>query len=74
MTLKEAVEQSSSIARREPQRGYSKKIDRLTGKVLSEMEYVFTPYIEKAGGSVDNGILSNNGKKVVFDTAKKMLK
>lgn len=61
MTLKEAIERSSSIARREPQKGYSKKINKLTREVEKEYEFDFTPSIEEAQKSLEHIIRCNGG-------------
>lgn len=60
MNVKEAIETSSSIARGEVQRSYSKKIDKLTGETLKEEEYFYTPKIEDRQRSLEH-ILRCNG-------------
>lgn len=61
MSLEEAIERTSSIARREPQKGYSKTINKLTGDVEKEVEYYFTPTIEESQKSLEHIIKLNGG-------------
>lgn len=61
MTLKEAIERCSAIARREPQKGYSRKVNKLTGEVISEIEYDFTPSVEEAQRSLEHIIRCSGG-------------
>lgn len=60
MDLKEAIEITTSIARREVQRGYSKTIDKLTGEVIKEVEYFHTPTTEEQQKSLEH-IMRCNG-------------
>ena len=61
MDLKEALERTTSIARRDVQRGYSKTVDKLTGEVVKEVEYEFTPSVEEAQKSLEHIIRCNGG-------------
>lgn len=61
MDLKEALERTTSIARREVQKGYSKTVDKLTGEVIKEVEYEFTPSVEEAQKSLEHIIRCNGG-------------
>lgn len=61
MDLREAIERITSIARRERQIGYSKTIDKLTGRVDKEVEYIFTPSIEEAQKSLEHIVRINGG-------------
>ncbi|XVG95825.1 terminase small subunit [Eubacteriales bacterium KG125] len=61
MSIEEAIERTSSIARREPQKGYSKTINKLTGDVEKEVEYYFTPTVEEAQRSLEHIIKINGG-------------
>lgn len=61
MSLEEAIERISSIARRDPQKGYSKAFNRLTGEVDKEMEYEFTPTIEESQKSLEHIVRINGG-------------
>lgn len=61
MSLEEAIERTTSIARREPQKGYSKTINKLTGDVEKEVEYYFTPTVEEAQKSLEHIIKINGG-------------
>lgn len=61
MSLEEAIERTTSIARREPQKGYSKTINKITGDVEKEVEYYFTPTVEEAQKSLEHIIKLNGG-------------
>ena len=61
MDLKEALERTTSIARRDVQKGYSKTVDKLTGEVVKEVEYEFTPSVEEAQKSLEHIIRCNGG-------------
>lgn len=61
MTLEEALALTSTIARREIQKGYSKQVDRVTGEVLKDVEYTFTPSVEEAQKSLEHIIRCNGG-------------
>lgn len=61
MDLKEALERTTSIARRDVQNGYSKTVDKLTGEVIKEVEYEFTPSVEEAQKSLEHIIRCNGG-------------
>lgn len=61
MSLEEALQRSASIARREPQKSYSKQTNRLTGEVTKEVEYVFMPSIEEAQKSLEHIIRCHGG-------------
>lgn len=60
MSVKEALAISSSIARGEPQKGYSKQVDKQENEVLKEIEFEFTPSIEERQRSLEH-ILKVNG-------------
>ena len=61
MTLEEALARTSSIARREIQKGYSKLVDKVTGEVIKDVEYTFTPSVEEAQKSLEHIIRCNGG-------------
>lgn len=61
MSLEEAIERTTSIARREPQKGYSKTINKITGYVEKDIEYYFTPTVEEAQKSLEHIIKLNGG-------------
>lgn len=61
MSLEEAIERTTSIARREPQKGYSKTINKITGDVEKDIEYYFTPTVEEAQKSLEHIIKLNGG-------------
>ncbi len=61
MDLTEALQRTTSIARREVQKGYSKKTNLLTGEVLRREEYEFMPSIEEAQTSLEHIIRCNGG-------------
>lgn len=61
MSLKEAIWRTSSIARREMQKGYSKAYNKITGEVEKEIEYTFTPTVEEAQRSLEHIIKCNGG-------------
>lgn len=61
MSLEEAIERTTSIARREPQKGYSKTINKITGDVEKEVEYYFTPTVEEVQKSLEHIIKLNGG-------------
>lgn len=61
MDLKEAIERTTSIARREVQKGYSKTVNKLTDEVEKHVEYEFTPSIEEAQKSLEHIIRCNGG-------------
>lgn len=61
MDLTEALQRTTSIARREIQKGYSKKTNLLTGEVLRHDEYEFMPSIEEAQTSLEHIIRCNGG-------------
>lgn len=61
MSLKEAIWRTSSIARREVQKGYSKTYNKITGEVEKEIEYTFTPTVEEAQRSLEHIIKCNGG-------------
>lgn len=61
MDLKEALERTTAIARRDVQKGYSKTVDKLTGEVVKEVEYEFTPSVEEAQKSLEHIIRCNGG-------------
>lgn len=54
MTVSEALALSASIARGEPQKGYSKSINKITGEVEKEIEYIYTPSAEDRQRSLDH--------------------
>ena len=60
MDVQEALAISSSIARGEVQRSYSKQYDRVEGKVIKEVDYEFAPAIEERQRSLEH-ILKVNG-------------
>lgn len=61
MTLEEALARTSSIARREIQKGYSKQVDKLSGEVIKDVEYTFTPSVEEAQKSLEHIIRCSGG-------------
>lgn len=61
MTLEEALALTSTIARREIQKGYSKQVDKLSGEVIKDVEYTFTPSVEEAQKSLEHIIRCNGG-------------
>lgn len=61
MDLEEAIRLSSEIARGEVQKGYSKQYDRMTGKVIKEVDYEYTPSIEDRQKSLEHIIKINGG-------------
>lgn len=61
MSIEEAIERTSSIARRELQKGYSKTINKITGDIEKEVEYYFTPTVEEAQKSLEHIIKLNGG-------------
>ena len=61
MSLEEAIERTTSIARREPQKGYSKTINKITKKKKKDIEYYFTPTVEEAQKSLEHIIKLNGG-------------
>lgn len=61
MTLEEALQRMTSIARREVQKGYSKRTDKLKGKVDSEFEYELTPSIEESQKALEHLIKCYGG-------------
>ena len=61
MQLKEALERSASIARREPQEGISRHYDRISGQVVKDMEYLITPSVEEAQKSLEHIIRCHGG-------------
>lgn len=61
MDLAEAIELSSSIARGEIQKGYSKQYNRVTGEVTKEMDYEYSPTIEERQKSLEHIIKINGG-------------
>lgn len=61
MSLEEAIQRTSSIARREIQQGYSKQVDVTTGEVVKEVKYIFTPTIEEAQKSLEHIIRCGGG-------------
>lgn len=60
MDLQEAIERTSSIARGEVQKGYSKSINKLTGEVEKERVFYYTPTVEEQQRSLDH-IMRCNG-------------
>jgi len=60
MTVSEALALSASIARGEPQKGYNKSINKITGEVEKEVEYIYTPSAEDRQRSLDH-IFKVNG-------------
>jgi phage terminase small subunit len=60
MDVTEALAISSSIARGEIQRSYSKQYDRIENKVIKEIDYEFVPAIEERQRSLEH-ILKVNG-------------
>lgn len=60
MDVQEALAISSSIARGEIQKSYSKQYDRVEGKVIKEVDYEFAPGIEERQRSLEH-ILKVNG-------------
>lgn len=60
MDVTEALAISSSIARGEIQRSYSKQFDRIEKKVIKEIDYEFVPAIEERQRSLEH-ILKVNG-------------
>lgn len=60
MDVQEALAISSSIARGEIQKSYSKQYDRVEGKVIKEVDYEFAPAIEERQRSLEH-ILKVNG-------------
>lgn len=67
MDLKEALELTTSIARREVQKGYSKTVDKISGEVTKEIEYEFTPTIEESQKSLEHLLKCLGGSKDEFD-------
>ena len=61
MDLEEAIRLSSEIARGEVQKGYSKQYDRITGKIIKEVDYEYTPSIEDRQKSLEHIIKINGG-------------
>ena len=60
MDVQEALAISSSIARGEIQKSYSKQYDRVERKVIKEVDYEFAPGIEERQRSLEH-ILKVNG-------------
>ncbi len=60
MSLKEAIERSTSIARGEIQTGYSKAVNRLTGRIEKEILFEYTPRLEEQQRSLEH-LLRCNG-------------
>lgn len=60
MDVQEALAISSSIARGEVQKSYSKQYDRIEGKVIKEVDYEFIPAVEERQRSLEH-ILKVNG-------------
>lgn len=60
MKVEEAIKVCSSIARGEIQKGYSKRLNKLTGEVEKEIEYEYTPSIEERQKSLEH-IFKCNG-------------
>lgn len=54
MTVSEALAISASIARGEPQKSYHKKVNKQTGKVVQEFEFINTPHIEERQKSLEH--------------------
>lgn len=75
MSLEEAIERTTSIARREPQKGYSKTINKKTGDVEKDIEYYFTPTVEEAQKSLEHIIKLNGGfiDKLEVDTESRVV-
>ena len=67
MDLREALELTTSIARREVQKGYSKTVDKISGEVTKEIEYEFTPTIEESQKSLEHLLKCLGGSKDELD-------
>ena len=61
MDLEEAIAITSSIARGELQKGQSKKIDNLSGEVIKDITYTFTPGLEERQRSLEHIIRCHGG-------------
>lgn len=61
MSLEEAIRVTSSIARGEVQEGRSRQRDNITGEIVKDVSYFFTPSIEERQKSLEHIIRCNGG-------------